>query len=121
MQDDDSGDYISIKNNSTLYDQGINTILRIHGVTSTIDRTIFQQLVYLANKDGVVSLSSIIKDSICEEISINKSNFSKNIKRLVDANIIQGNKGTYIINKTIFNKLNQLESGDSNLITIRLC
>lgn len=121
MNDDGSGDYIPFKKKDSSYEEGLKIILSVHGITSKIDTEIFKQMLYLCNDDGIVSLSSIVKDSICEELSINKTNFSKNIKRLIDANVIQGNKGTYIINNSVMNILNQLELGNSNTITIRLC
>lgn len=51
---------------------------------------------------GKVSISTGKRREICEELSLNSSNFSKYIKRLKDKGLISGDKGEYTINPDIF-------------------
>lgn len=73
------------------------------GIKHMSDRILLDELVKLAEfNTGEVILSTKLKNEICEKININKSNFSKNMKRLKDLNIISGDKGTYLISPKMF-------------------
>jgi hypothetical protein len=53
---------------------------------------------------GKVVLSQKTREDILKELKMSKSSLSRSIKRLLDMNLISGEKGTYIINPVIFFK-----------------
>jgi hypothetical protein len=57
----------------------------------------------LANYNtGHIELSTKLRGVICEDLSINPSNLSTSIKRLIDAGLLFGDKGSYTINAGLF-------------------
>lgn len=74
----------------------------MNGVTRKSDISLLLKFDELADQSGNFDLTAKIRDSICEELCLNKPNLSAAIKRLTDLNIIHGNKGSYTIDSNVF-------------------
>lgn len=84
-----------------LYVEGNRKVLNALTYHHTDMRLLFMLLELSVYNTGVVSISSARREAICEELQINKANFAKNIKRMMDLGIIHGAKGEYILNPAI--------------------
>lgn len=61
------------------------------------------KLVELADYNtGIVTIATKTRQSISNELNVNKSNLSVMFKRLVDLELIRGEKGVYTINEGVF-------------------
>lgn len=72
------------------------------GVTRNSDISLLLKLDQLADQSGHFDLTARTRDLICEELCLNKPNLSAAIKRLIDLEVIMGNKGSYDINESVF-------------------
>lgn len=51
---------------------------------------------------GTVDISTTRRQTICKELDISDTSFSKALRSLIELNIFSGEKGTYAINAEIF-------------------
>lgn len=73
------------------------------GLKTIADKKLLEKLCGLAEfNTGVINLSTAVREQLCVDVGINKTNFSKHLKRLKDADLIKGEKGQYTINPLVF-------------------
>ena len=61
------------------------------------------KLVELADYNtGVITLATKTRESLCKDLDVAKSNLSSMFKRLVELQLIFGEKGVYTINECVF-------------------
>lgn len=76
---------------------------KLYGIKHLSDIKLITKFCEIAEfNTGKVVLSSATRDEICEQLDISKPNLSKNIKRLKELGLIDGDKGTYIIDPKLF-------------------
>ncbi len=81
----------------------LDSIGRLYGIKNVSDRNLIDKFAELAEfNTGRVQLTTQTREDICEQLSISKPNLSKNIKRLKDAGLITGDKGSYILDPRVF-------------------
>lgn len=81
----------------------VGLLAPFYGLEHLSDTKLIVKLCELADfNTGGVSISSARRATICEELKINSSNFSKYMARLKKKELISGDKGEYIINPTLY-------------------
>lgn len=74
-----------------------------YGLTSLSDIKLFIKFCQLAQFDkGIVLIPTEIRKEIYEELNISSSQFSRSIKSLKSKKLIEGTKGKFRINPTVF-------------------
>lgn len=76
---------------------------KLYGIEHLSDRKLIDKFCEMAEfNTGVVRLTTQDRDNVCDQLKISRPNLSKNLKRLKDLGLIDGDRGVYTINPTLF-------------------
>lgn len=81
----------------------LNCISWMYNLKSITTIKVLYKLLEASNfNKGTVDISTTRRQTICKELGISDTSFSKALRSLIELNIFSGEKGTYAINVEIF-------------------
>lgn len=86
------------------YHQYITIISPIFQLQHSADINLLAKLCEWADCEGRLTLSTVKRKKLCEELEISTTNLSKYIKRLKDRQTITGGKGEYKVSEEVLPK-----------------
>lgn len=94
---------IQTKSEDRFFQVYYETLASFYDLRYTDDLKLLIKLAQLAEwNTGKVLLPSSIREEICTELMIHTTNLSKSLKRLKEKDLIQGERGVFVINPSVF-------------------
>lgn len=80
-----------------------NMLKSFYHIKYVKDVFLLVRLIEMADHNtGVVTIAAKTRETLCNELEVSKSNLSPMFKRLLDLELISGDKGVYTINEAAF-------------------
>ncbi len=94
---------IQTKSEDRFFQVYYETLASFYDLRYTDDLKLLIKLAQLAEwNTGKVLLPSSIREEICTSLAIHTTNLSKSLKRLKEKDLIQGERGVFVINPSVF-------------------
>lgn len=101
---------ITTKSEDRFFQVYYETLANFYELKYADDLRLLIKLAELAEfNTGRVLLPSSVREKLCEELKLHTTNLSKSLKRLKEKDLIQGERGEFVINPNVFWK------GDKNI------
>jgi hypothetical protein len=94
---------IQTKSEDRFFQVYYETLASFYDLRYTDDLKLLIRLAQLAEwNTGKVLLPASIREEICTHLTIHTTNLSKSLKRLKEKDLIQGERGVFVINPNVF-------------------